>query len=398
MIYRSLAERPPPERVNIALAALHLAINLYQFLLLPLLLMPISPWWALTLIPLVAVNNPLWSLLHETVHGSFHRSARVNRLAGRALGVAFASPWRVLRTGHLLHHRLNRTPADRNEAYDPETTTALRAAPAYYYQLVIGLYLSQVLSSFAFFLPQRLLDWARPRFLDPDSYSGKAAAILTRPDSLAEIRVDGAQIWLLLGCSFWAYGSWWWLAPLILAVRCICISFLDYVYHYDSPVDRLLHAYNLSLPAPLAGALLNFNLHAVHHRHPNLSWRWLPEAFRMQGDVYHASYLDAALHQLRGRFLCRAWPICKHTDTDSKQVFHGADHEPPSKRHALSIAWRRSAAAERQEGERRCARRRGNSATERWIRRKSCGSWHHAVWPSSAAWTRPDASNARSCS
>lgn len=300
MLDRTLAERPPPERLNLALMALHLALNLYQFLLLPLVLLPRDPWWALTLIPLVAANNPLWSLIHETIHGSFHRSSRLNRLAGRALSLAFAAPWRVLRTGHLLHHRLNRTEADRNEAYDPRETTALRAAPAYYYQLLVGLYVSQLLSPIAFFLPQPVLDWARPRFLEPESYSGKAAAVLTRPDSVAEIRVDGALIVLLLGGSLFAYGAWWWLVPAILAARCICISFLDYVYHYGTPIDRLLHAYNLRLPAPLSAALLNFNLHAVHHRHPSLPWRWLPEAFRAESDDYHSGYGAAALRQLRG--------------------------------------------------------------------------------------------------
>lgn len=291
---------PPPERLNLALAGMQVALNLYQFLLLPFLLLPLSPWWALTLIPLVAANNPLWSLLHETVHGSFHRSSRINRLAGRALAVVFASPWRVLRSGHLLHHRLNRTAADRPEAFDPEQTTALRAAPAYYYQLVVGLYLSQLLSPIAFYLPQRALDWARPRFLDPESYSGQAAVALTRPESVAEIRVDGAFIALLLATSLYAYGSFWWLLPAILAARCVCISFLDYVYHYGSPIGRRLHAYNLGLPAPLSAALLNFNLHAVHHRHPNLPWRWLPAAFEAERDRYHADYVSAAARQLRG--------------------------------------------------------------------------------------------------
>ena len=292
--------RPPPERLNLALAAGQLSLNLYQFLVLPLALMPLSPWWALTLIPLIAAHNPLWSLIHETIHGSFHRSVRVNRLAGRALSVGFGAPWRVLRVGHLLHHRLNRTAADRPEAYDASRTTASRHAPGYYYQLLIGLYLSQVLSSLAFFLPKQLHDWARPRFLAPDSYSGQAAAALTRHESLAELRLDGALIVALLATSLAAYGAYWWLVPAILAARGVCITFLDYVYHYGSPIDQRLHAYNLKLPAGFSKALLNFNLHAVHHRHPNLPWPWLPQAFAVEGDRYHGGYLSAAVRQLRG--------------------------------------------------------------------------------------------------
>ena len=40
MVDASLASRPPPERLNIALATGHVALNLYQFLALPLLLLP----------------------------------------------------------------------------------------------------------------------------------------------------------------------------------------------------------------------------------------------------------------------------------------------------------------------------------------------------------------------
>ena len=117
---------------------------------------------------------------------------------------------------------------------------------------------------------------------------------------MSRFRGRGALIILLLGSSLYAYGAWWWLLPAILAARCVCISFLDYVYHYGTPIDRLLHAYNLELPAPLSAALLNFNLHAVHHRHPNLPWPWLPEAFEADKDRYHADYVRAAARQLRG--------------------------------------------------------------------------------------------------
>ena len=47
-----------PTALNLCLAAAHLLANLYQFLILPLLLLPESPWWLLTLIPLAALNNP----------------------------------------------------------------------------------------------------------------------------------------------------------------------------------------------------------------------------------------------------------------------------------------------------------------------------------------------------
>ncbi len=286
--------------INAGLAAVHVAMNLYQFFVVPLVLMPFSPWWALSVVPLVAANNPLWSLIHETIHDSFHASARINRAAGRVLAIAFGSPWRILRTGHMLHHRFNRTALDRPDEFDPARGSPALAALGYYWQLLIGLYVSQILSPIAFFLPRRALDRARARFLDPDSSAGHAAAALTRDGALAEIRVDGTVIYLLLGASMICYGSYWWVVLAMLAARAVCISFLDYVYHYGTRTDELMHARNLRLPSPIAGLLLNFNLHGVHHRRPYLPWHALPAAFRDDGDRYDGDYLAAAVGQLRG--------------------------------------------------------------------------------------------------
>jgi fatty acid desaturase len=299
-ILPTASAREDVTRINFVLAAGHLAINFYQFFALPLLLLPASPWWALTLIPLAATSNPLWSLLHETIHSSFHPSTRVNRRAGRCLAIAFGSPWRVLSVGHLLHHRFNRTKQERPELFDPARTTRAAAAFPYYGQLLIGLYLSQILSPIAFFLPRRVLDRARRRFLDPQSYQGHAAAALTRDGALREIRRDGLLIYAALAASAVAYGPYWWMVLAILAARGVAISFLDYIYHYGTGIDRPLHARNLRASPPLATLLLNFNLHGIHHRHPRLPWRALPDAFRNERGSYDGDYLVAALRQLRG--------------------------------------------------------------------------------------------------
>ncbi|MGZ9188133.1 MAG: hypothetical protein ACXW6R_26035 [Candidatus Binatia bacterium] len=59
-------------------------------------------------------------------------------------------------------------------------------------------------------------------------------------------------------------------------------------------------AKNLSLPGPLAGLLLNFKLHGIHHINPAISWIDLPKAFDAQAGKYHGGYFAAALRQLRG--------------------------------------------------------------------------------------------------
>lgn len=290
----------PPLALNTLLAAIHVAVNVYQFLLLPAFLLPRNPWWLATLCPLALLSNPLWSLIHETIHGTFHPSVRVNEAAGRLLAVVFGAPWRILKTGHLLHHKLNRSPLERPEAFDPERSSRrLRALP-YYAHLFVGLYLLELLSPLAFFLPRRLLRGLRARCLTEDSMASRAAALLSRAEAVRDIRVDGSLIAGGLIASAWLYGSQWWGLIAILGTRTVCISFLDYIYHYGSGVDDVWSAYNLKLPPGVAVFLLNFNLHGVHHRHPRLPWWALPEAFRLEHGRFDGHYVAAALRQLRG--------------------------------------------------------------------------------------------------
>ena len=51
---------------------------------------------------------------------------------------------------------------------------------------------------------------------------------------------------------------------------------------------------------PVAAAMLNFNFHAVHHRHPALPWTQLPRVFDESDDVHEGPMIAVALRQLRG--------------------------------------------------------------------------------------------------
>ncbi len=287
-------------RFNRALAVLHGLAAAYQMFLLPVFLLPLDRAWAWTLMPLVLLNNPLWSLIHETIHGNFARTPEASRRAGRLLAMCYGAPWRVLRTGHLLHHRFNRTSLERQELYDPASETAAARAPGYYFNLLIGLYLTQVLSMLAFVLPLSVMHRLRDRYLSVDSFNAHAARAILKPAAIREIRMDSALIVVLFGAGAWAYGADAWMLGLVLLGRGFCISFLDYIYHYGSPVGDHLHAYNLRLPGPVQAALLNFNLHAVHHRHPTLPWWGLPAAFQADDDRHAGDYGRFALRQLAG--------------------------------------------------------------------------------------------------
>jgi hypothetical protein len=200
----------------------------------------------------------------------------------------------------LLHHKLNRMPVEGTEYYDRGKRTKAAAAPGYYFQILVGLHLVEVISPLYFFLPRRWLERLRERSLPAQSVSNLLMQNWLGAESLREIRRDGAltMAWLIL--AFYSYGTHWPLLLGALAARALLISFLDNIYHYGTPVSDVFFAKNLSLPKPLAGLLLNFNLHGIHHINPAISWMDLPKGFDAQAGKYQGSYFTTALHQLRG--------------------------------------------------------------------------------------------------
>ena len=289
-----------PYKLNVTLAAGHILINLYQFFILPLYFLPRSPWWALTLAPVAALNNPFWSLIHEAIHDMLHPSSRINAATGRVLSIFFGSPFRVLRFSHLMHHKFNRTPLEGTELYDPERSSRFRAAPGYYFQILGGLYLLEFISPLIFFLPRRLLRDLVRRFFAGETLGGILFRSLMGDGAIREMRTDGLAVFALFGLSAFCYGEYWGLLVAALAVRAFLISFLDNVYHYRTPVNDVFYANNLRLSRPLARMLLHFNLHGIHHRNTTVPWIKLPEVFGRESAQFGGDYFAAAVGQLWG--------------------------------------------------------------------------------------------------
>ena len=289
-----------PGGVNLGLAITYAALHVGQYFILPACLFPSHFHWAWILVPIALLNNPYWSLLHEAIHDLFYPDSRVNMFFGRALSVMFGSPFRILRLSHLLHHKLNRTPKEGTEFYDRGKTTLFEAAAGYYFQILGGLYLVEVLSPLPFFLPRAWLRRLVARFVKPDTVSGILMQSWTRDEAIHEIRIDGLLIVMGFATALYLYGAYWPLLVAIMAARGLLISFLDNVYHYRTPVSDIFYAKNLWLPPWPAKLLLNFNLHGIHHRHPAIPWRGLPLLFREQAEIYHGDYFAAAADQLHG--------------------------------------------------------------------------------------------------
>lgn len=297
-----------PEIVNGVLVLFYVGVNLFQFIILPVWLLPADPRWGWLLAPLALLTNPFWSLIHEAIHDLLHGNKAVNQFLGRLLAILFGSPFRILRLSHLLHHKLNRMPAEGTEYFDRDKGTKAAAAPGYYFQILIGLYLVEVVSPIYFFLPRRWLEGFRARYLPAQSVSSMLMQNWLGAESLREIRGDGGLTILWLASGFYCYGAHWPLLLAALVARGLLISFLDNVYHYETPVSDVFFAKNLRLAKPLAKLLLNFNLHGIHHINPAISWIDLPKAFEAQAGKYHGGYFAAALRQLHGPIALQELP------------------------------------------------------------------------------------------
>ena len=294
-----------PARLNRTFVALILGAHVAAFLLLPLVLLPSSMYWALLLAVFVALTVPHWALVHEAIHGHLDTSTPRNEAWGRVIAILFGAPLATLRFGHLSHHALNSRPSERAELFDPAATPGWQARLVFYFRLTMGLYLVEVASSILCFLPRaRLRGIVRQLFYegaaDARGMAERAERQLLEPGRLRTIRLDAAFTLAWLGVGIAAYGAAAWCLILALIGRAFLVSFMDNAPHYGGELDEPGQGYDMHLPRALACLVLNTNLHGTHHRHPNLPWPALPAAFGDDRAGYCGSYFSIPLRQLRG--------------------------------------------------------------------------------------------------
>jgi fatty acid desaturase len=290
--------RVAPAVLSLGLLAGALAVAVLQLAVLPLLLLPFGRAWGWLLLPLTLLTTPLWSVLHEAIHGGLFADRRRNDRAGRLLAIAYGAPFALLKSGHLMHHRYSRTRRERTEIYEPGRSRAAVAA-GYFPRLLGGLWFAEVATVLLAAAPARV--WRRAaRRLDADDTVTGLVLDAVAGRHLRAFRLDSAAIVAVYAGSFWAYGARWWLLALSLLGRAVLISVADNAYHYGTRLGAPLEAMNLRLPRMLEGYVLAFNLHNVHHQHPGLPWYALRGAFVADADQYHLGWFAALGRQFRG--------------------------------------------------------------------------------------------------
>ncbi|MDY0872892.1 fatty acid desaturase family protein [Dongia rigui] len=292
-------------RINRRLFGFYAASSLAAFFLLPLAVHLGGPVWAWALLPLALIANGYWATLHEAIHGQLFAGAEVNRRGGRVLAILWGSSFRLLRFGHLMHHRFNRHKLDRPDSYDPKRTGAGIARLRFFAEIFCGLYIIEVLTPLLYLLPRSVVGRIVRSLYSGDEtpmprLRSLAEQALAGPKGIAEIRQDALLSAALIALALLAWGPYWPAFAAFLLGRGFLVSFLDNVYHFHTPLDEVDYAYNLSLPRPLQALFLNMNMHRVHHRRMHLPWWQLPRQFTLEREHFDASLMRGALRQLTG--------------------------------------------------------------------------------------------------
>ncbi len=295
-------------RRNALLALLFFSLQALQLGVIPLFLLPLDVRWGWLLLLPVLFTNSWWAFMHEALHGHAFPGKAPTRRLGRLNAVLFGAAFDLLRIGHLLHHAFSRTPRERSEVYVPGRDNRARFAAAYYFRLLGGLYLFEVIGSLLFLLPQRWIERVGARLAAPDNVAEEMVGHLLQPAMLAAVRAEALAVLALYAACFYAYGKHAWMLALALCARGLLISLMDNVFHYGTPLGDARDARDLALPPWAARLLLHFNLHGVHHRKAGLPWHALPQQHQTDGAAYQGSLWRALLAQLRGPIAETALP------------------------------------------------------------------------------------------
>lgn len=278
---------------TVALVALHALV----LIALPAWL-DVSAWYALVLVPLLALSSLHWGLIHEGIHKNLLSDAADNDRTSRLLGILMGASFHVLRFGHLMHHKLNR------DWHSERIEKSSFGARIYYYaNLFFGLYLGEVMTSLLLtFLPRRrFMQFARATFLK--GYEEVAVAgerFFYQRGNVEHVRNDMLTTIALYGAAFGVYGAHYPVLLGFLFARALIISFLDNIYHYATPADNSKAGKELTLPELGSLILLRSNFHETHHLNPEVPWHALPHVHAQQGRCFDGPWMLHARLQLNG--------------------------------------------------------------------------------------------------
>jgi fatty acid desaturase len=224
------------------------------------------------------VNNTIFSLMHEAVHGVFHESHAINEAAGHFTAAFFPTIFVIQRLSHLTHHRNNRSENERFDYYEPGDSHLLKTAQ--WYSILTGLYwlfipaFTLVYALFGGIIPWR-------KIVATDGFVGRQTSAKAYFDSLQ--RIPMTQIWLGFILTLAVQAALFGLLGLSLVGWAVCYacfglmwSSLQYADHAFTALDCREGAWNLKVSTVTRLLFLNYHYHLSHHREAQARWRELP--------------------------------------------------------------------------------------------------------------------------
>jgi fatty acid desaturase len=212
-----------------------------------------------------------YALLHEASHGNLQTSARRNYWLGFIAGLIFPMPFTMMRSTHQGHHDYNRTDVEMFDLYYPNDNRVIKYVR--WYGILCGFFwplvpLGAVLFSI---FPQAIRDRIFGRF-KPRGYllNGvqNAAVWLVRAETLFIVALFAVLFWLL--------DLRWQNTLLLYACFAFNWSTRQYIGHAFSKRDVIEGAWNLRHNRWMSALLLHGEYDLNHHRHPEISWYYLP--------------------------------------------------------------------------------------------------------------------------
>lgn len=284
-------------RANTAMTIALIALHALVLIAMPALL-AVSAGYALLMLALLLMSSLQWGLIHEGIHKNLLPDISDNDRTSRVLAIMMGTSFHVLRFGHLMHHKLNR------DWHSERVKKVTMGARSYYYaNLFFGLYLGEVMTALLLaLLPRRaFMRVARASFLK--GYEDVAVAgerYFYARGNVRSVRRDMLTAFVLYAAAFALAGAHWPVLLGFLLARALVISFLDNIYHYDTPADNSKAGKELILPELASLILLRSNFHETHHLNPEVPWHALPKMHTAQGRCFDGSWMVHARLQLNG--------------------------------------------------------------------------------------------------
>lgn len=271
-VHHTEGSDPIPGALNIALAlaSISAAIGL-------LWLASHTASWPLRIAAAFAfsyVNNTIFSLLHEAVHGNFHSNHAVNDFFGRLTAALFPTAFRFQQVCHLGHHRRNRTDDEMFDFYKPGDNKLMKYIQ--WYGILTGIYWIMAPLGCLLYL---VCPWALrlSPFRDEDSKLARQTsldAMISGFDYMPGTRIRLEIMFTIVFQTLLFYAlrlnfTGWALCYAFFAFNW---SSLQYADHAWTELDVKNGAWNLKVNRIVQYIFLNYHHHRVHHQDPSVPW------------------------------------------------------------------------------------------------------------------------------